>query len=54
MDTRTNENTFIVIDKATGQAIAEVSDKLAAKINASKFDCVRPGVYLPTLNSSHK
>lgn len=44
------ENTFVVVLLSTGKAVAEVSDALSLKINAAKYTCLRPSVYLPTLN----
>ena len=47
---KTPENTFIIIRIETGEAVAELPDKLAANVNRSKYALQRPSEYLPTLN----
>jgi hypothetical protein len=47
---KTPENTFIIIRIETGEAVAELPDKLAANVNRSKYVLQRPSKYLPTLN----
>ncbi len=47
-----NENTFMIVDLATGRAIAEVSDKFATRNKLkSQFAYVRPSDYLPTFSA---
>jgi hypothetical protein len=48
----TPENTFIIIHIETGKAVGELPDKLAAKINRSKYALQRPSEYLPKLNQT--
>lgn len=44
-----SENTFIIVDLATGRAIAEVSDKFATRNKLRpQFAYVRPSDYLPS------
>lgn len=45
-----NENTFIVVSLASGEAVAELSDRLAQHVNPAKYRIMRPSVYLPTIN----
>jgi hypothetical protein len=49
---KTPENTFIIIRIETGEAVAELPDKLAANVNRSKYALERPSKYLPTLNQT--
>lgn len=46
-----NENTFMIVDQATGIAVAEMSNTFAAKYQLKiGFVYMLPSDYLPTLN----
>jgi len=49
---KTPENTFIIIRIETGEAVAQLPDKLAANVNRSKYALQRPSEYLPKLNQT--